>query len=280
MPGEISLCSLQQESSEDIDNFVFRSLTRQSHNSSLVQQLTDQLDIARREKRQLEQQLGQLASQLEVADKEKEQLEEQLVLVRGELQDLIREHDNLKDDFRVLVRKYDGERNKTPDPSHVPVSKTKLLHEAQKGHMLLATEEKLEEAIIQLQLREAEMEDVAQHFETVNRQVLDRDLELDNMRSRVTELQQSLTEALAENRELDQTVGQQKVTILSLQGAVEDTRRRSDTARHKTVRLIYKDSSDLSGDEMVQERHQRYNNNNNNSAPRSFLMSSSDSFEI
>ena len=278
MPGEISLCSLQQESSEDIDNFVFRSLTRQSHNSSLVQQLTDQLDIARREKRQLEQQLGQLASQLEVADKEKEQLEEQLVLVRGELQDLIREHDNLKDDFRVLVRKYDGERNKTPDPSHVPVSKTKLLHEAQKGHMLLATEEKLEEAIIQLQLREAEMEDVAQHFETVNRQVLDRDLELDNMRSRVTELQQSLTEALAENRELDQTVGQQKVTILSLQGAVEDTRRRSDTARHKTVRLIYKDSSDLSGDEMVQERHQRYNNNN--SAPRSFLMSSSDSFEI
>ena len=279
MPGEISLCSLQQESSEDIDNFVFRSLTRQSHNSSLVQQLTDQLDIARREKRQLEQQLGQLASQLEVADKEKEQLEEQLVLVRGELQDLIREHDNLKDDFRVLVRKYDGEKNKTPDPSHVPVSKTKLLHEAQKGHMLLATEEKLEEAIIQLQLREAEMEDVAQHFETVNRQVLDRDLELDNMRSRVTELQQSLTEALAENRELDQTVGQQKVTILSLQGAVEDTRRRSDTARHKTVRLIYKDSSDLSGDEMVQERHQRYNNNNN-SAPRSFLMSSSDSFEI
>ena len=100
------------------------------------------------------------------------------------------------------------------------------------------------------------------------------------MRSRVTELQQSLTEALAENRELDQTVGQQKVTILSLQGAVEDTRRRSDTARHKTVRLIYKDSSDLSGDEVVQERHQRYNNNNNNSAPRSFLMSSSDSFEI
>ena len=272
--------TMQQESSEDTDTFFFRSLTRQSHNSSLVQQLTDQLDIARREKRQLEQQLGQLASQLEVADKEKEQLEQQLVLVRGELQDLIREHDNLKDDFRVLVRKYDGERNKTPDPSHVPVSKTKLLHEAQKGHMLLATEEKLEEAIMQLQLREAEMEDVAQHFETVNRQVLDRDLELDTMRSRVTELQQSLTEALAENRELDQTVGQQKVTILSLQGAVEDTRRRSDTARHKTVRLIYKDSSDLSGDEVVQERHQRYNNNNNNSAPRSFLMSSSDSFEI
>ena len=246
-----------------------------------MQQLTDQLDIARREKRQLEQQLGQLSSQLEVADKEKEQLEQQLVLVRGELQDLIREHENLKDDFRVLVRKYDGERNKTPDPSQVPVSKTKLLYEAQKGQVLLATEEKLEEAITQLQLREAEMEDVAQHFEAVNRQVLDRDLELDNMRSRVTELQQSLTEALADNRVLDQTVDQQKVTILSLQGAVEDTRRRqADTAaRHKTVRLIYKDSSDISGDEgVVQERHQRYNNNNN--TPRSFLMSSSDSFEI
>ena len=257
---------------------LFRSLTRQSHNSSLVQQLTDQLDIARREKRQLEEQLGQLTAQLEVADREKEQLEQQMVLVRGELSDLIREHDNLKDDFRVLVRKYDGV--KTPDPSHLPVSKTKLLHEAQKGHVLLATEEKLEEAIMQLQLREAEMENVAQHFEAVNRQVLDRDLELDNLRSRVMELQQSLTEALAENRELDETVGQQKVTILSLQGAVEDTRRRSDTVRHKTVRLIYKDSSDLSGDEaVVQERHQR-NNNNNNNAPRSFLMSSSDSFEI
>ena len=244
-----------------------------------MQQLTDQLDIARREKRQLELQVGQLSSQLEVADKEKEQLEQQLVLVRGELQDLIREHENLKDDFRVLVRKYDGGRNKTPDPSQVPVSKTKLLHEAQKGQVLLATEEKLEDAIMQLQLREAEMEDVAQHFEVVNRQVLDRDLELDNMRSRVTELQHSLTEALADNRELDQTVSQQKVTILGLQGAVEDTRRRSDTSRHKTVRLIYKDSSDISGDEgVVQEKHQRYNNNNN--TPRSFLMSSSDSFEI
>ena len=249
-----------------------------------MQQLTDQLDIARREKRQLEQQLAQLSSQLELADKEKEQLEQQVGLVRGELQDLVREHDNLKDDFRVLVRKYDGERNKTPDPSqsHGPVSKTKLLHEAQKGHVLLATEEKLEEAIMQLKLREAEMEDVAQHFEAINRQVLDRDLELDSMRTRVTELQQALAEAVAENRELDETVGQQKGTILSLQGAVEDTRRRSDTARHKTVRLIYKDSSDLSGDEgVVQERHQRFNNNNNNSnVPRSFLMSSSDSFEI
>lgn len=276
MPGEISRSV--REGSSDFNIEHFRSLTRQSHDSSLVQQLTDQLDIARREKRQLEQQLGQLSSQLEVADKERDQLEQQLVLVRGELQDLIREHENLKDDFRVLVRKYDGERNKTPDPSQVPVSKTKLLHEAQKGQVLLATEEKLEEAIMQLQLREAEMEDVAQHFEAVNRQVLDRDLELDNMRSRVTELQQSLTEALADNRELDQTVSQQKVTILSLQGAVEDTRRRSDTARHKTVRLIYKDSSDVSGDEgVVQERHQKYNNNN---TPRSFLMSSSDSFEI
>ena len=224
----------------------------------------------------MEQQLGQLSSQLELAEKERENLEQQIVLVRGELQELIMEHDNLKDDFRALVRKYDGERNKTPDPSHV--SKTKMLHEVQKGQVLLATEEKLEEAIMQLQLREAEMEDVAQHFEAVNRQIMDRDLELDNLRSRVTELQQSLEESLAENRELEETVGQQKVAILSLQGAVEDTRRRPDTARHKTVRLIYKEHSDISGDEgVVQERHAPYSNN---SAPRSFLMSSSDSFEI
>ena len=68
-----------------------------------------------------------------------------------------------------------------------------------------------------------------------------------------------------------------KVAILSLQTAV-DERRRSET-RHKTVRLIYKDSSDISGDES--ETRSKFNNNNvNNNTPRSFLMSSSDSFEI
>merc|ERR1719232_547219 len=96
---EIAACPSLMMTNQYSSKFA-RSLTRQSHDSSLVQQLTDQLDIARREKRQLEQQLGQLSSQLEVVDKEKEQLEQQLVLVRGELQDLIREHENLKDDFR------------------------------------------------------------------------------------------------------------------------------------------------------------------------------------
>ena len=69
-----------------------------------------------------------------------------------------------------------------------------------------------------------------------------------------------------------------QVAIMSLQTAVED--RRKSESRHKTVRLIYKDSSDVSGDESVMEKQRYTINNNNHHTPRSFLMSSSDSFEI
>jgi len=154
-----------------------------------------------------------------------------------------------------------------------------LSGEAQKGQMLMETEEKLEAAILQLQLREAEMDSVAQHFDNVNQQIHDRDMELHNLRGQVAQLQQNLSESFNENHTLKETVNQQKVAIMSLQTAVEE--RRKSESRHKTVRLIYKDSSDVSGDESVGEK-QRYtiNNNNNHLTPRSFLMSSSDSFEI
>ena len=117
-------------------------------------------------------------------------LEDQLVRVKTELEDLIKEHDNLKDDFRTLVRKYDveKERRKSPGKSVVPddpthsnsvVSKTKMLHEAHRGHeALLVTEQKLEAAIVQLQQREMEMGDVVHHVETINQQLFDRDIEL------------------------------------------------------------------------------------------------------
>ena len=199
-----------------------RSLTRASHNTSLVQQLTDQLDIARKEKRQLEQQLQELLTQLEIAGTEKLTLENQLVLVRTELQELLREHDNLKDDFRTLVRKYDGEkeRNKSPaihrsSDSLAAVSKTKMLYDSHNGQMLAVTEEKLEAAIIQLQQREAEMESVAEHFETVNQQIMDRDQELDNLRRQVVELQHNLSETFSENQRLNDTVNQQKVKTMN-----------------------------------------------------------------
>ena len=65
---------------------------------------------------------------------------------------------------------------------------------------------------------------------------------------------------------------------MSLQTAVEE--RRKSESRHKTVRLIYKDSSDVSGDESAGEKQRYTINNNNHLTPRSFLMSSSDSFEI
>ena len=166
-----------------------RSLTRQSNQTSLVQQLTDQLDIARREKQQLEDQRRDILAQMEISNTERLTLEDQLVRVRTELQDLMKEHDNLKDDFRTLVRKYDAEkeRRKSPGKSVLAdditqstvLSKTKMLHEAQKGHeALLATEQKLEAAIIQLQQREMEMGNVVHHVETINQQLFDRDIEL------------------------------------------------------------------------------------------------------
>ena len=166
-----------------------RSLTRQSNQTSLVQQLTDQLDIARREKQQLEDQRRDILAQMEISNTERLTLEDQLLRVRTELQDLMKEHDNLKDDFRTLVRKYDAEkeRRKSPGKSVLAdditqstvLSKTKMLHEAQKGHeALLATEQKLEAAIIQLQQREMEMGNVVHHVETINQQLFDRDIEL------------------------------------------------------------------------------------------------------
>merc|ERR1712029_977305 len=86
--------------------------------------------------------------------------------------------------------------------------------------------------------------------------IMDRDQELDNLRRQVVELQHNLSETFSENQRLNDTVNQQKVAILSLQTAV-DERRRSET-RHKTVRLIYKDSSDISGDES--ETRSKFNN--------------------
>ena len=254
-----------------------RSLTRQSASGSLVQQLTDQLDIARAEKRQLEQQLGELAAQLELAAAEKLSLDQQLAAVREQLEELGREHANLKDDFRTLVRKYDEERAAAAGDTAAagPVSRTKLL---------LETEEKLEAAILQLQLREAEMERVAAHLDTVTRRAEGRDRELGAAAARLEQLQRALADTEAENRRLGDTVSGQKAAILSLQAAVEADRRKEADPRHKhkTVRLIYKEHSDCSEDEAVIERHgfSNNNNNNNNNAPRSFMMSSSDSFEI
>ena len=215
---EIAACPSLMMTNQYSSKFA-RSLTRQSHSTSLVQQMTDQLDIARREKRQLEQQLQELLTQLEICNTEKLTLENQLVLVKTELQELLLEHDNLKDDFRTLVRKYDGEkeRNKSPHQNNESpnvLSKTKLLHEAQKGQMLMETEEKLEAAILQLQLREAEMDSVAQHFDNVNQQIHDRDMELHNLRGQVAQLQQNLSESFNENHTLKETVNQQKVNHL------------------------------------------------------------------
>ena len=169
-----------------------RSLTRQSNQSSLVQQLSDQLDIARKEKQQLEEQLREVLAQMEISNTERLNLEDQLIRVKTELEDLVTEHDNLKDDFRTLVRKYEVEKERKkstgksvvgddttpPQPSGV-LSKTKMLHEAHRGQeVLLATEEKLEAVIVQLQQREREMGNVAHHLENINQQLFDRDIEL------------------------------------------------------------------------------------------------------
>jgi len=261
-----------------------RSLTRRTSQSSLVQQLTDQLDIARREQRHLEQQVRELVTQAEINNTEKLQVESQLMSVKTELHELSVEHDNLKDDFRTLVRKCD-ERRKSPMKSimseeTISMSKTKILHEAQKGQeALLATEERLEAAIFQLQEREKEMENVAHHLETINRQIFERDIELEQLRNQCNRFQEELTENIKENASLNESIDQQKMTIKSLQEVVEGRRKSDVVPKHShpksgiplPVRVIYKDSSDLSGDEGVRSHSH---------TPGSFIMSSSDSFEI
>ena len=164
-----------------------RSLTKQSNQSSLVQQLSDQLDIARKEKQQLEDQMRAVTAQMEISNTERLSLEDQVVRLKTELEDLVMEHDNLKDDFRTLVRKYEVEKERkksggksvVADDATPPQSKTKMLHEAHRGQeVLLATEERLEAAIVQLQEREREMGNVAHHLENINQQLFDRDIEL------------------------------------------------------------------------------------------------------
>ena len=126
-----------------------RSLTRHSSQTSLVHQLTDQLDLARREKRQLEQQLRQLLAQAEIASTEKVAAEAAVTAGRAELAELRQEHTNLKDDFRTLVRKVEERRVRCGEVGGVAVSRTKLLHEAARGQeALAATEERLESAIL------------------------------------------------------------------------------------------------------------------------------------
>jgi len=261
-----------------------RSLTRKTSQSTIVQQLSDQLDIARREQRHLEQQVRELMTQAEINNTEKLQVESQLLAVRTELQELGAEHDNLKDDFRTLVRKCD-ERRKSPMKSLlseeiIGMSKTKILHEAQKGQeALLATEARLEAAIFQLQERENEMENVARHLETINQQIFERDIELEQLRSQCERLQSELSENNKENMILKDSVSQQKLTIQSLQEAVENKRKSETAPKHSPsrsgvpmpVRVIYKDSSDFSGDEGTRSHSH---------TPGSFIMSSSDSFEI
>ena len=129
------------------------------------------------------------------------------------------------------------------------------------------------------------MERVAAHLDTVTRRAEGRDRELGAAAARLEQLQRALADTEAENRRLGDTVSGQKAAILSLQAAVEADRRKEADPRHKhkTVWLIYKEHSDCSEDEAVIERHGFSNNNNNinnNNAPRSFMMSSSDSFEI
>ena len=100
----------------------------------------------------------------------------------------------------------------------------------------------------------------------------------DNQRVEIGRLEQELSETLRDNEELKETIDGQKLTILSLQAATLEEKRKSEprkSSQARTVRLIYKDSDDLSGDEGLSRA--QYTNNN---TPKSFLMSSSDSFEI
>ena len=113
---------------------------------------------------------------------------------------------------------------------------------------------------------------------TINQQIFARDIELQELRVQCETLQKELAENNEENSILKESISQQKLTIRNLQEAVESGKRKSDTkSKHSPsrtgvpVRVIYKESSDFSGDEGSRSRSQ---------TPGSFIMSSSDSFEI
>ena len=181
-----------------------RSLSRRSSQSSLLTQLGEQLETARSEARCMEQRAQQLLTQAECAAAERLQAEAALLGARRELQELAGEHENLKDDFRALVRSKEEKKGGR--------SPSKGGEEGRRGGEGLDV--RLGAAIQQLQQREEEMERVAGALDSVTLQLYEREVELSSLRGRVALLEEQLEEQLEAGERQRETMGQ-------LQGALE-----------------------------------------------------------
>jgi len=264
-----------------------RSLTRrQSGNSSILQQLTDQLDIARQEQKNLEQKIRELLAEVEISTTEKLQMETQLLKAKSELHELTVEHDNLKDDFRTLVRSREEGYRKHTNHARNQKNETSIPNEYRtegdnSQEALLLSEKKLDRSFHLLQQSESEVEKLGIKVDILNNEIGERDCEINSLLHRCQQLDHELSDQSAANTELTDTVEEMKQTIEHLQDAVEGEKTRADEEEKRVsvpmpVRLIYKTDSEISDEEL----EMMDSKTRPGKSTSSFNMSSTDSFNI
>jgi len=203
-----------------------RSLSRRSSRASQTSRLREQLETSQGEVQRLDHRVTELATQVELSTNARLQAESALLAARRELQELTVEHENLKDDFRALVRK--REEKKLRRSSSTVGEETLSERRRQEG-----LEARLGSAIQQLRQREEEMEGVATCLDSVTIQLCEKEAELVGLRGRVGALEEQLA---------------QQHQALLRQGA-DRQRTRSFPL---PVRVIYKGESEVSGEEEEQ----------------------------
>jgi len=217
-----------------------RSLSRRSSRSSLAARLRDQLETSQGEVQRLEQQASDLATQVELSSNARLQAESALLTSRRELKELAAEHENLKDDFRALVRRREEKKLRRSASTAGEEISTATDRRRQEG-----LEARLGAAIQQLRERESEMEGVVTCLDSVTIQLCEREAEIAGLRRRVG----ALEEQLAQQHQALRQGGE---------------RQRTSRSFPLPVRVIYKGESEVSGEE----------------EERSEGLSSSDSFNI
>ena len=174
-----------------------RSLSRRSSRSEVATRLGEQLEEARAAARRLEQRAGELLTQVEVEAAGRLQAEAAVLVARRQLQELEAEHDNLKDDFRALVRSAEERKSKeerrSKEDRRVRRSVSAAGEDAgRERRRQEGLDVRLGAAIHQLRLREEEMEGVAGCLDTVTLQLCQREEELAGLRDRVGVLELQL----------------------------------------------------------------------------------------
>jgi len=230
-----------------------RSLSRRSSRSSLATRLQEQLETSQGEVQRLEQRASDLATQVELSSNARLQAESALLTTRRELKELAVEHENLKDDFRALVRRREEKKLRRSASTAGEESSSATDRRRQEGlesrlgsaiQQLRQREEEMEGVANCLIKREQEMEGVANCLDSVTIQLCEREAEIAGLRGRVGALEEQLSH---QQQALRQGGDRQRTRSFPL-----------------PVRVIYKGESEVSGEE----------------EDRSEGLSSSDSFNI